>query len=206
MGLVTDPRTDRSRLVGHAYKTSAPFLARTGLYRYQRDGVDIRRWVLDQVAWPADARVLDVGCGPGRYLEKLAEHVPDARAVGMDLSAGMAAEASEFARVLVGDAQALPFGDARFDGVIAAHMLYHVPDVDAAVQEFARVLEAECLRARRAQREGPSARDATVDRRVAARSRRDRLHRPGAQHRTLHARDREPDPARARSTSSGASG
>jgi ubiquinone/menaquinone biosynthesis C-methylase UbiE len=141
MGLVTDPRTDRGRLVGHAYKTSAPFLARTGLYRYQRDGVDIRRWVLDQVAWPADARVLDVGCGPGRYLEKLAEHVPDARSIGMDLSAGMAAEASEFARVLVGDAQFLPFGDATFDGLIAAHMLYHVPDVDTAVLEFARVLK-----------------------------------------------------------------
>ena len=68
-------------------------LARTGLYRYQRDPVDIRRWVLDQVAWPPGARVLDVGCGPGRYLAKLAELVPDARRIGMDLSAGMAAEA-----------------------------------------------------------------------------------------------------------------
>jgi ubiquinone/menaquinone biosynthesis C-methylase UbiE len=142
-GAVPNPRTDRDRLVGHAYKNSAAFLARVGLYRYQRDGVDFRAWVIDQVEWPADACVLDVGCGPGRYLAKFPEMVPGGQAIGIDLSAGMAAEARAVAEVVVGDAQALPFPDTSVDGVIAAHMLYHVPEVDTALHEFARVVHPE---------------------------------------------------------------
>jgi ubiquinone/menaquinone biosynthesis C-methylase UbiE len=140
---MVDPRTDRDRLVGHAYKTSAPFLARTDLYRYQRDPVDIRRWVLDRAQWAPGARMLDVGCGPGRYLATVREVEPSSAAVGMDLSAGMATEASAFAPTVIGDAQAIPFPADAFDVVVAAHMLYHVPDVDAALREVARVLRPD---------------------------------------------------------------
>ena len=38
------------------------------------------------------------------------------------------------------DDQALPFDAGTFDAVVANHMLYHVPDLDAALSEFARVL------------------------------------------------------------------
>ena len=37
------------------------------------------------------------------------------------------------------DAQEIPFESRRFDGVIANHMLYHVPDVDRALSEIRRV-------------------------------------------------------------------
>ena len=40
----------------------------------------------------------------------------------------------------VGDVQALPFGEAQFDVVVANFMLYHVPDLDLALAEIARVL------------------------------------------------------------------
>ena len=65
--------------------------------------------------------------------------------VGADFSAGMAAEAAAAAaglptRFLVADAQANPFPDRFFDVVMARHMLYHVPDIDRAVEEAARVL------------------------------------------------------------------
>ena len=40
----------------------------------------------------------------------------------------------------VGDVQALPFEDASFDTVVAAWMLYHVPDLDRGLAEIARVL------------------------------------------------------------------
>jgi SAM-dependent methyltransferase len=44
----------------------------------------------------------------------------------------------EFAQA---SADALPFADATFDVVTARHMLYHVPDVSAALKEFRRVLK-----------------------------------------------------------------
>ena len=40
----------------------------------------------------------------------------------------------------VGDVQELPFADASFDTVVAAWMLYHVPDLDRGLAEIARVL------------------------------------------------------------------
>jgi SAM-dependent methyltransferase len=130
-------------LVGDAYGSSTPFRARTALYRYQRDPMDIRRFVLEQAAWPGEARVLDIGCGPGFYLAKVMEIAPGSHAVGIDLSFGMAAEARTLAPTTVGDAQTLPFASDTFDVVIAAHMLYHVPNVDSAVRELARVVALE---------------------------------------------------------------
>jgi SAM-dependent methyltransferase len=41
---------------------------------------------------------------------------------------------------IVGDAQALPFGDDEFDCAVAAWMLYHVLDLHKALRELRRVL------------------------------------------------------------------
>ena len=47
----------------------------------------------------------------------------------------------ENVRFSVEDATALSFDDNSFDVVIANHMLYHVPDVERALREIARVLK-----------------------------------------------------------------
>ena len=83
------------------------------------------------------------GAVPVAISRRVREVEPSSGAVGMDLSAGMAAEAFSFAPTLVGDAQAIPFRADAFDIVLAAHMLYHVPDIDAALREIARVLRPD---------------------------------------------------------------
>jgi SAM-dependent methyltransferase len=140
-----NPATDRARLTGAAYATAAPLEARIALYAYQRDPIDFVAWMLDHVdAWQpfsARSRVLDVGCGPGRYLRALRERQPDLTAIGFDLSAGMAAAAhGPDIAAGIADAMQLPVRDAAFDVVIAAHMLYHVPDIGRAAGELARVV------------------------------------------------------------------
>ena len=113
---------------------------------YSVDPVDFGRWTLERLPWRGDERVLDVGCGPGDLLCAMARHSDRWNLLaGSDFSAGMAAEAAQAAaglpvRVLVADAQANPFPDRAFDVVMARHMLYHVPDIDRAVAEAARVL------------------------------------------------------------------
>jgi SAM-dependent methyltransferase len=113
---------------------------------YTVDPVNFGQWTLERLPWRGDERVLDVGCGPGELLRGMARHADGwGMLVGSDFSTGMAAEAAGAvaelsAHFLVADAQANPYPDRFFDVVMARHMLYHVPDIDGAVAEAARVL------------------------------------------------------------------
>jgi SAM-dependent methyltransferase len=142
-----EPATDRTRLVGAAYATPGPLAARAALYAYERDPLDLTAWVLDRVdaehAVSRASRVLDIGCGPGRYGTTLRERHPGITAVGLDLSPGMAAATLATGTPAgVADAMQLPVRSASFDVAIAAHMLYHVPDISLAARELARVVGA----------------------------------------------------------------
>ena len=91
---------------------------------------------------------LDVGCGPGMFLRYLRARGHAGRLAGLDQSGAMIAEAAESAmgsRIewFVGEADSLPFPDAAFASVSARHMLYHVPDIPAALAEFGRVAGPE---------------------------------------------------------------
>lgn len=91
--------------------------------------------------------VLDVGCGTGDILRLLAPLVSPGKAVGLDLSETMIAEASQRSQGVsdnvsfrVGSVLDLPFQDGSFDRVIATQLLLHVPDPWRALTEMKRVL------------------------------------------------------------------
>ncbi len=115
---------------------------------YTIDRVDFGRWTLERLGWRGDERVLDMGCGPGDLLREMAlQHAGWGALIGFDFSPGMVAQAIGSTAGLpihffAGDAQTLPFPDEAFDVVMARHMLYHMPDLDRAVAEAARVLRA----------------------------------------------------------------
>ena len=89
-------------------------------------------------------RLLDVGCGTGAAVRAAAEVVE--RAVGVDLSPKMLAEARERAgglpgvEFVEGDSENLPFGDGEFTAVLCTTSLHHYPHPEVAAREFARVL------------------------------------------------------------------
>jgi len=86
-----------------------------------------------------DSEVLDVGCATGGMMRFLRG---EGRFTGLDRSeeaAGIARERSG-CPVVVGDATAMPFPDARFDGVLAMDVLEHIEDDRAALREIRRVL------------------------------------------------------------------
>src|SRR5262245_30524774 len=140
MSDVEQAATNRAFLREKAYADSKKLRARVSIYAYRDRPDNFWHWVLGLVDWPDLAGALDVGCGPGTYLSLLREEHPLVRAVGVDLSPGMAKEASRHAPVLVGDAARLPIPADAFDRVLAPHMLYHCPDIPAAIAELRRVL------------------------------------------------------------------
>jgi len=84
------------------------------------------------------ARVLELGCGTGLILARVAEIAEEA--VGIDLSEGMAQRARDRGLdVHIGSVCDLPFQDDEFDLTYSFKVLAHIPDIDAAVREAARV-------------------------------------------------------------------
>ena len=120
------------------YLDDANLRARQRLWTLQDPPFDLVGWVLDLAGVSSDTRVLDVGCGNGAYLERLAERaIP---AVGVDLSLGMLAAGQGSRSQVNGDVCRLPVRSGSCDIVLAPHMLYHVTDRETAARELRRVL------------------------------------------------------------------
>jgi len=81
------------------------------------------RGVIDALGPVAGLRVLDLGCGKGRFARELQDG--GARVVGIDLSSAMLAEARGINRVR-GSVRRLPFRSASFDAVLAVEVFEHL--------------------------------------------------------------------------------
>jgi SAM-dependent methyltransferase len=140
--------TDRQHLTTSAYATADNLAARQAIYAYQQPRIDFPAWALDQAPWRGGETALDVGCGNGGYLRRLAARPdPPSRLLGFDLSRGMLEEVRrawepgwQSPRLTVADIQSLPLPDGVCDVALAMHMLYHVPDIGRAAAELRRVL------------------------------------------------------------------
>lgn len=120
------------------YADDANLAARQRLWSFQTTPFDLFGWVIDLTGAQLGDRVLDVGCGNGRYLWALQEHAVDG--VGCDLSFGMLEAVGPHPRLVNADVCRMPLRSSAFDIVLAPHMLYHVPDRTAAIAEIRRVL------------------------------------------------------------------
>ncbi|MFK4265955.1 class I SAM-dependent methyltransferase [Streptomyces milbemycinicus] len=128
---------DRKLLAQSAYSDGRHLAARQSIYRWQQPRYDLPGMVTEELAG-THGTVVDIGCGNGKFVSRLRKDRPDLRVVGVDVSEGILAEVEN--PVLVADAQTLPLAEGAADAVLALHMLYHVGDVPATVQELARVL------------------------------------------------------------------
>ena len=94
----------------------------------------IRDWVSPA---PGD-KVLDVGCGRGHVVKALNERGIDC--VGIDLNP-KAADVAVDAKVRTMSAADLEFEDDTFDSVVSFHAIEHIPPVEDALKEMARVVK-----------------------------------------------------------------
>jgi ubiquinone/menaquinone biosynthesis C-methylase UbiE len=89
--------------------------------------------------YAAGNEILEVGCGTGLILHRTARFAR--RAIGIDLSAGMLIKAQQRGlRVVQASATALPIATASVDVAYSFKVLAHIPDIQGALREMARVV------------------------------------------------------------------
>jgi SAM-dependent methyltransferase len=102
-----------------------------------------RRTVLDGViadlGMPANARILDAGCGSGRFMVDLAKR---GEVTGVELSDTSVALARQrgIGEVVAGSVLEMPFADASFDLAVSLDVVEHLEDDVAALRELRRVV------------------------------------------------------------------
>jgi len=106
----------------------------------------VHKRLLEYVNLPDRANVLDLGCGTGRLLDRLAIQFPQMRGMGLDLSTEMLHQARDRNRhhprliYIQGNAEALPFADGQFDAVFNTLSFLHYPKPEQVFTEVSRVL------------------------------------------------------------------
>jgi ubiquinone/menaquinone biosynthesis C-methylase UbiE len=107
-------------------------------------------WGLRQLPLEKNYTVLDIGCGGGRTIQKLATMVGEGKVWGIDYSAASVAAASntnarEIAEgrvaIQLGSVSHLPFPDEMFDAVTAVETHYYWSNLIEGLREIRRVLK-----------------------------------------------------------------
>jgi ubiquinone/menaquinone biosynthesis C-methylase UbiE len=110
----------------------------------------LTRWALAQIDVPEAARALDIGCGGGATLARLARMARSGKVVGIDYSEESVAVSRRRNRreglagrveVHLGSVSSLPFPEATFDLVTAIETYYFWPDLSKDLSEVRRVMK-----------------------------------------------------------------
>ena len=106
----------------------------------------VHKRLLEYVELPKHSQVLDLGCGTGRLLDRLAEKFPTLFGIGLDLSSEMLRQARAKKRYgsrlifVRGNAESLPFADCQFQAVFNTISFLHYPAPEKVLAEVKRVL------------------------------------------------------------------
>lgn len=126
------------------YRSLAPFYNALDVLTFGAWWRLVRR-ALEYV--PRNARVLEVGSGPGKLQDELSARSD--LSVGLDLAMGMCRFTSRrlrraglLPRLVCGDARRLPFGPAAFNAVLSTFTVSGIPDGSTVLGEQARVITA----------------------------------------------------------------
>jgi len=131
------------------FRQPSGWFGRLNLWLMNRRHSKLTDWGLSHVTVNRDATVLDVGCGGGRTVAKLAA-ATDGRVYGVDFSEASVRMSRALNRRLVDQGRVdiresgvsrLPFPDRRFDLVTAVETHFYWPDLPNDVREVLRVLK-----------------------------------------------------------------
>lgn len=126
------------------------WLGRLALSEMNKRHSPLTDWGLSHIQIENGWTILDVGCGGGRTLSKLAEAASNGEIYGIDYAAGSVAASRDYNRSLIdqgrvhveeGTVSKLPFPDSRFDLVTAIETQYYWPNLHDDMKEILRALK-----------------------------------------------------------------
>ncbi len=145
MGTISDPKV----INNFYYKKTRQLQLRLHSWdNFGTNPIKFRDWVITKLTElnGQNSKLLDAGFGTASFIENVTKKFPKVDIVGLDISPAMVKQARARFRkqknfkFLCGDVQAIPFHNKTFTTVVAMHMLYHVPNINKAMQEIKRVL------------------------------------------------------------------
>jgi ubiquinone/menaquinone biosynthesis C-methylase UbiE len=113
---------------------------------------EVTAWGLSHISIGTHDTILDVGCGGGMTVRKLAAQAVDGKAVGIDHSEDCVAVSARINRewidkgrveILPGTVSQMPFPDRKFDAVVGVDTHPFWPDLPADLREVLRVLKPD---------------------------------------------------------------
>ena len=119
------------------------------LERMNESHAAVTAWGLTCLDLQAASRVLDIGCGGGACLQKMAQTVTAGHLTGVDYSAVSVAQSRALNAAAIaqgrmgiaeGSVEALPFADAAFDRIVTVESFYFWPNPQENLREVRRVL------------------------------------------------------------------
>ena len=113
-------------------------LAGRTLHPYTERGIFYRNLVVANHLPRASRHILEIGPGEGGLTRILLER--GHRVAALDLALGWLERLPASVQKVAGEVTSLPFADRVFDAVVAAEVVEHIPDLDRALKEAARVL------------------------------------------------------------------
>lgn len=109
----------------------------------------VHQRLLSYVQFPGESSisVLDIGCGTGKLLNRLAARYPQLKGTGLDLSPAMLRQARQSnchrPRLIFvqGASESMPFADHQFQAAFSTISFLHYPDPQQVFAEIGRVLQ-----------------------------------------------------------------
>lgn len=138
-----------TRLLNQCSQPSG-WLGRLTLRSMNRRHAQLTEWGLTHVSVQRGDTILDVGCGGGKTVARLAAAATDGKVYGIDhseesVAASRRANRKEIAsgrvEILHASVSHLPFPDQMFDLVTAVETHYYWPDLNADLREILRILK-----------------------------------------------------------------
>jgi SAM-dependent methyltransferase len=132
------------------YKCPTGASGRTVAANMNKGHWDLTTWGLKHINIKPDAVVLDVGCGGGRTISRLARRAGQGKVYGLDQSADMVDYSKQINKTLIakkrveiiqGSVEKTGFKDEFFDLVTAIETYYFWPNLADAFKEIKRILK-----------------------------------------------------------------